>query len=254
MPDTAPIPLIVLTGFLGAGKTTLLNRLLTDPSIRERNPALIINEFGPAGIDGRLVPRGEEARYEINRGSLFCICTTAEVMAALKELTESIRPGVVLVEATGVAETRDLESMVAEPFLDDRVTVRANVCLVDAPRFVTLAANMKTAVEQVRWADGIVVNKIDRASEGELAQLRAVLDELNPDAPRVEVTYGQVPDGFIDSLEHTPRDGGPTEAPPPDIHAVSIEDAGPVNREAFMARLEAMADRKSTRLNSSHYS
>ncbi|HPS03339.1 MAG TPA: GTP-binding protein, partial [Candidatus Sumerlaeota bacterium] len=54
-PVVTPVPIILLTGFLGAGKTTLLNRLLAWPSLRERRVALLVNEFGALGVDGRLV-------------------------------------------------------------------------------------------------------------------------------------------------------------------------------------------------------
>ncbi|MCE5273144.1 GTP-binding protein, partial [bacterium] len=75
------IPIILLTGYLGAGKTTLLNHLLSRPEIRERNVALIINEFGELGVDGRLVEAGTRPVYELNKGSLFCVCIKTDFLA-----------------------------------------------------------------------------------------------------------------------------------------------------------------------------
>ena len=65
------IPATVLTGFLGAGKTTLLNQILS--ANEGRQIAVIVNEFGEAGIDGQLVISADEEILELNNG---CICCT----------------------------------------------------------------------------------------------------------------------------------------------------------------------------------
>ena len=75
-----PIEVWILGGYLGAGKTTALNALLSGPAFADRNPALIINEFGRIGVDGALVERRELSRYEINKGSLFCKIGRASCM------------------------------------------------------------------------------------------------------------------------------------------------------------------------------
>ena len=111
------IPLLLLTGYLGAGKTTLLNHLLARPSIRGKNVSLIINEFGELGVDGRLVDSGARPLYELNKGSLFCVCIRTDFLDVLETIVNGGKPDLVLVEATGVAEPRDIESMLDEPHL-----------------------------------------------------------------------------------------------------------------------------------------
>ena len=71
MPEAAPIPVTVLTGYLGAGKTTLLNRLLSEE--HGRKYAVIVNEFGDVGIDNELIVNADEEVFEMNNG---CICCT----------------------------------------------------------------------------------------------------------------------------------------------------------------------------------
>ncbi len=80
------IPTTVLTGFLGAGKTTLLNHI-SSANARAGQIAVIVNEFGEAGIDGQLVISADEDRLEINNG---CICCTVrgDLIAALGELLQ----------------------------------------------------------------------------------------------------------------------------------------------------------------------
>ena len=122
-----PIDVLMLTGYLGAGKSTLLQGLMKLPETARRDPALLINEFGQQGVDGRLFDDAGCPLYEINRGSLFCICTHADLLAALEQLAAQ-RPGVVLIEATGVAETRDFESLLEEPHLHQQFRVAQCLC------------------------------------------------------------------------------------------------------------------------------
>ena len=70
MPEAAPIPVTVLTGYLGAGKTTLLNRLLSEE--HGRKYAVIVNEFGDVGIDNELIVNADEEVFEMNNGYICC--------------------------------------------------------------------------------------------------------------------------------------------------------------------------------------
>jgi len=235
------IPVLMLTGYLGAGKTTLLNHLLRLPSIRARRVALLINEFGALGIDGARVEAGETPLFELNKGSLFCICVKTDFHAALARIRDDIRPELVIVEATGIAEPRDLESFVVEPHLAGAFAVRASLCVVDAANFIKVLPMMRAARAQAAQADGIVVNKRGLAGEKERAALRDVLAELNPRAPVVEVDHGAVPEGFLDGLSHRPDPGEAMTAPPDPVFSESFQPAGPVDRDRFRAALETLA-------------
>jgi len=236
------IPVILITGFLGAGKTTLLNHLLSLPYIYEKNLVLIINEFGSLGVDGELVKPGTWKKFELNKGSLFCICIKTDFLKTLEEIANQIKPELVLVEATGVAETRDLFGFVEEPHLKDRFEIKANLCIVDAKNFTKVAPMLKAAASQVEWADGIVLNKIDLAEKAELEKLRKVLQSMNPKAPIVNVSFGRVPEDFIEKVKHTPRTAPQLTAPPQAIFSSSFKCNHPVNREDFYKTIKGLKE------------
>ena len=236
-----PVPIILLTGFLGAGKTTLLNRLLAWPSLRERRVALLVNEFGALGVDGRLVQAGGRALYEINKGSVFCICVKTDFIATLTEIVEGPAPDLLLVEATGVAETRDLEAFLESPGLKGRFEIRANLCVVDAANFLKVLPFLRPARAQVEWADALLVNKTDLAAEGEVQSVCEVLRSLNPRAPICCVERGALEEGFLDTVRHLPRPGeGAVTEPPPGVFSLTLRPAGPVNRHAFLDLLRSL--------------
>ena len=155
------IDVYILTGFVGAGKTTMLNHLLQIEPLAAANPALIINEFGKIGVDGALVQQQDLKRYDINKGSIFCICTKTDFLKALTEIAESKCHQSLLIEATGIAETVDIESFLDAPKLKEIYQVKANLCLVDAANFTCVAAFLKPAKTQVQYADALIVNKCD---------------------------------------------------------------------------------------------
>jgi G3E family GTPase len=238
------IPLLLITGYLGAGKTTLLNHLLSLPGIREKEAALIVNEFGAIGIDGAIVQdQGARAKYEINKGSLFCICVKTDFLKTLEDIAGRVKPDLVIVEATGVAETSDLEGFIAEQHLREAFHIQANVCLVDAVNFIKVLPMLKAARRQVEWADGVVINKADRAGEKELEQLKEVIHQLNSAAPVTMAEWGRITDDFLNSLQHERRRGEMAKEPPPAVFSESFQFERPVSRERFQSAIEQLGDR-----------
>lgn len=236
------IDVYILTGFVGAGKTTLLNRLLKNEPLASANPALIINEFGKIGVDGALVQQQDLTRYDINKGSIFCICTKTDFLKALTEIAESGTHQTLLIEATGIAETVDIESFLDVPKLKDIYRVKANLCLVDAANFTRVAAYLKPAKTQVQYADALIVNKCDLVNNSERATLGQILGNLNPTAPRIETEYGKMEADFLAGISHNTHDGKALEQPPDDIIAVSISSEQPYDRDAFYQALEDLKD------------
>ena len=237
------IPVLMITGWLGAGKTTFLNRLLQLPAIREQRVALIINEFGTLGVDAQLIRAGDYPVFELNRGSVFCVCLRTDLVRTLTAVAGDLRPDLVIVEATGIAEPRDLNAVLADRALAARFTMRANVCLVDARDFIKVAAMLKAARRQAQWADGLVINKTDLVVPADVDQLERVLADLNPAAPRTRTTHGQVDWGFVAGLAHLPRVGGPLHEPPAALCAVSLTTDRTVDTAAFRAAVAGLGDR-----------
>ena len=198
MTDTvsAKIPVTVLTGYLGAGKTTLLNRILTED--HGKRYAVIVNEFGEIGIDNDLVVGADEDVFEMNNG---CVCCTVrgDLIRVVAGLMKRQRPGkpafdAIIVETTGLADPGPVAQTF---FVDEDVKAKTQLdsvtALVDAKQVMARLDDSKEAREQVAFADRIILNKVDLASEAELVAVEARLRALNPLAPITRATRADVP-------------------------------------------------------------
>ncbi|WP_105373326.1 CobW family GTP-binding protein [Neorhizobium huautlense] len=181
----------ILTGFLGAGKTTLLNRLLTER--HEERIAVIINEFGEVGIDGKLIIETSEAVVELNNG---CICCTVreDLIGALRDLLASEHVfDRIVIETSGLADPAPvIQSFVLDEVLSDRVQLDAIVTVVDA-RHVGQQLGQDEAVEQISFADLVLLNKTDLVSAHELAAAEKQVRQLNPLARLIHTKDCAVP-------------------------------------------------------------
>jgi G3E family GTPase len=185
-------PVTVLTGYLGAGKTTLLNRILTED--HGKRYAVIVNEFGEIGIDNDLVVGADEEVFEMNNG---CVCCTVrgDLIRVLSGLIK--RKGgfdAIVVETTGLADPGPVAQTF---FVDDEVRAKTRLdsvtTVVDAKHLPLRLADSKEAVEQIAFADQIVLNKTDLVSEAELKAVEAQIRRLNPLAPIHRAQRSNVP-------------------------------------------------------------
>lgn len=231
----------MLTGYLGAGKTTVLNSLLNSPYLADKKIALVINEFGKMGIDGQLVKPGDYTKYEINKGSIFCICTKTDFIRIFQEIGQQ-RPDAVIIEATGIAETSDIEQLLYDSTLGGAFQIRANLCIVDGQHFIQTAAFLKAAVAQVRWADGLIINKRDLVTEQGLTEVQQVLNGLNPAAEQIVTEFGRIEPDFLKSLTHRRQEGELFDCPPQEIPSIYIKTDSMVDRQRFFGTLESLKD------------
>jgi G3E family GTPase len=171
------IPTTVLTGFLGAGKTTLLNHIIS--AHHGRQIAVIVNEFGEAGIDGQLVVGAEEEILELNNG---CICCTVrgDLARAVAKLVGRGRPlDHIVIETTGLADPAPvIQSFMLDETMRAHTELDAIVTVVDA-RHVREQLQNEQAREQIAFADVILINKIDLVTPQEVDALVDTARSLN---------------------------------------------------------------------------
>ena len=176
------IPVTVLTGYLGAGKTTLLNRILSED--HGHRYAVIVNEFGEIGIDNELILNTDEELFEMNNG---CICCTVrgDLIRTLHGLLSKDRNfDAIVVETTGLADPGPVaQTFFVDGFLRSRTELDSVTTVVDAKHVELRLADSREALEQIAFADQIVLNKTDLVGEEELRSIEAHLRRLNPMAP-----------------------------------------------------------------------
>ena len=216
------LPTTVLSGFLGAGKTTLLNHVLANRD--GLRVAVIVNDMSEVNIDAALVREGggadlsrtEERLVEMSNG---CICCTLRE-DLLKEVARLAREGrfdYLLIESTGISEPMPVAATFdfrdEDGFsLADLARLDTMVTVVDAFNFFRdypSTDRLKTRgehlgeddertvanllVDQIEFADVIVLNKIDLLPARDLGLLEAMMRQLNPRARIVRSERGRVP-------------------------------------------------------------
>lgn len=193
--------LYLLTGFLGAGKTTTLKEILNNLS--EVKNAVIMNEFGRVGIDGKLLDGYDIELSEINRGSIFCSCLQVNFVTELARMAETDVERV-FVEGSGLADPSNigeiLEALRVYMNADEiPYTYGGAICVVDARTFEGEVGKLEAVVNQVEQAQMVVVNKVDLVED--TSAVVEGIKEINPQAEICEAEYGRVEMDFFQREE-----------------------------------------------------
>ncbi|MBA0747886.1 hypothetical protein Gogos_004762 [Gossypium gossypioides] len=199
-PDTR-IPATIITGFLGSGKTTLLNHILT--ADHGKRIAVIENEYGEVDIDGSLVAAkaaGAEDIVMLNNG---CLCCTVrgDLVRMIAELVSKKKGKFdhIVIETTGLANPAPIiQTFYAEDQVFNDVKLDGVVTLVDAKHAgfhldeVKPKGVVNEAVEQIAYADRIIVNKTDLVGEPEITSLVKRIRSINGMAHLKRTEFGKV--------------------------------------------------------------
>jgi G3E family GTPase len=202
-PLAGKIPVTLITGFLGSGKTTLISKLLLHPDMQR--VAVVINEIGEIGIDHDLVTMSSENITLLANGCICCSVRT-DLQETLRDLFAQRRVGEVfdfdrvIVETTGLADPAPVvQTLASDTLLEAHYRLDGLITLVDGVNGVGQIEQQTEAVKQIAIADKVLITKTDLASDTALAALRALIHDLNPQAPVELIRHGEVaPSSLID--------------------------------------------------------
>ncbi|MER7408620.1 CobW family GTP-binding protein [Streptomyces cacaoi] len=255
MNSSEKTPVTVLTGFLGAGKTTLVNHILT--AHHGQRIAVVENEFGDVPIDNGLVVNTDEEIFEMSNGCCLCCTARTDLIDILRTLRARDRVDRVLIETSGMADPNPVAQTF---FVDEEVSAHyaldAVVTLVDA-KHVGTHLDRHTAdgvghqvVDQIAFADRIVLNKTDLVDAADIAALTERLRGINATAEVLTSSHADVDltailgvgafdlahtmavdPGWLDEREHHHD---------PEVASVSVEFDGALDRAAFESWLSGL--------------
>jgi len=244
----------VIGGFLGSGKTTLLKRLIKSELDRGVRPGVLMNEFGGSDVDSlSLCPtdRADEIKLEaILHGTLCADCAGA-VNESLQRLLGEVRGAPLFIETTGVACTGQMIDSVRKALARQSGApagyIVSSIVVVDTPRFEAVMNTWSEAVNHLRDADTVILNKIDSAKVREIEHAESRVRRINPGARIIKTSFADVeadditPHGslgheskeLLDEALQTPADCTPT------FRSLTVDVLNPID----LARVENLFNR-----------
>jgi len=240
---------VLVCGYLGSGKTTALSFILRLESMGKLKTAVLVNDFGALPMDAALLPKGDFHLAEINNGSIFCVCVKSNLLEELAMIADDIRPDILLVEATGLAEPRDFPALLEAANAKAEKPRKYNpehptVCVVDAVNFPKLSTILPALNAQVQSANLILLNKTDLALPAETAEIAKQLRKLNPSA-EIEETRNAKFKFDLEKLRALARENTPRteikklcEIPPQNIERYEFRADSHPNRTKFYAIID----------------
>ena len=242
-----PVPVTVVTGFLGAGKTTLMNRWLGD--FARGDVAVIVNEHGEIGIDGEMLAARAREIIEIT-GGCVCCSTQAELVRALNGLgSASVPPKRILIETSGAASPAGVLRAVASSGKHQRHVLDGVITVVDTTRVDALRSH-DVALEQIGYADLVVLTRTDLCSPEALSHAGAIVSAHNGAASTVTAPGIAPLDTLLDArrADFAPAREIPTLQTDHVYQSVSLVLHGEVDDERFGEFMEVAVARFAGRL------
>ncbi len=189
------IGLYLITGFLGSGKTTLLKNLLSH--LRGEKVAVIVNEFASKGVDGTLLDKEGFVLSEVSGGSVFCTCKSDAFIDAIWALSDR-DIDILLVETSGMADPSSMPDMMKViRKKTERIQYRGCITIASAENIHKLMKTSRFVINQIRFADVVLINKSDLVTEPELSDREEDIRKLNAFCKIYTASFCNIPDPNI---------------------------------------------------------
>ncbi|KAL4434344.1 hypothetical protein ABPG75_000785 [Micractinium tetrahymenae] len=200
------VPVSVVTGFLGSGKTTLINHILTGE--HGKKVAVIENEYGEVGVDDALVMDTKEEIFEMNNGCICCTVRGDLIRILTKLLKRKNKFDHILIETTGLADPAPVaQTFFVDEDLKHALRLDAIITVVDSKHILLHLDEVKPdgvvneSIQQVAFADKILLNKTDLVSEEEKKHVIRRIKSINKTSEIIECRHSQVDLGRILGLQ-----------------------------------------------------
>merc|ERR550534_194256 len=198
------LPVTIITGFLGAGKTTLLNRILREK--HGKRIMVIQNEFGSIEIDGTLAEDAMFSKEDIQILDNGCACCTVrgDLGKAFVEILEKSQESNVdiehiIVETTGLANPAPIiQTFYQERNVAMSLKLDGILTVIDAKNVlkhideVPTEGKVNECVEQVSFADRILLNKMALVTGSEAQIVKDKIRSINSFAKIIPSTQSKV--------------------------------------------------------------
>ena len=188
------VKISVIAGFLGVGKTSLIIEIgKTLSTVYGKKVAILVNEIGEVGVDGKYIEDYGFATKEITEGCICCSLSRG-LVNTITTLSKQFRPEVILIEPTGVALPSKIRQILRRLKLKEGVEMAPVITLVDGSRFSKLFQEMKQfSMRQIEDADIIAINKKDLiGSKQMLSVIESSVQQLNPKATVLSISAKKV--------------------------------------------------------------
>lgn len=188
------IPIVIVSGYLGVGKTTFIREAIKQ--LEGKKIAIIMNEFGEVAIDSEII-KGKYVNMVELAGGCVCCSLTGELQLAINEILEKVKPELILIETTGIAEPDTVIFNLSEM---ENVRLDLVITIVDADNLAKFEIGYVGKI-QIESADIILLNKIDLIEKKVLEQLKEKIREINKNAYIFETVRGKIDLNILFGLE-----------------------------------------------------